>query len=257
MANVLAFDKDPVQLEVVSFLLEKQGHAVHCTSAPDDAVDLLQTSTVDLIVIEPSLPRHDGTRLCQQMRQLSPQTPLMIVSERGEEDHIVHSLMTAADDYVTKPISPRQFLARVHALLRRSQMSSTSDYQHEDITVGEITLSLTDMRARVNGAEVLLTPREMSLLHTLLLNSPRLLSRTQLMERWGDHFVGLSKAVDVYVQRLRKKLQPHLTGGLYIQAVRGYGYRLAPPKQRPIARAAGAEPGAGERDGLPRMFATT
>lgn len=230
LATVLALDKDPVQLEVLTFLLQKQGHGVHSTSAPETAFDLLQTKTVDLIVVEPVLPRQDGARLCQQIRQLSPHTPLMVVSERGDEDQIVHSLMTAADDYVTKPISPRQFLARVHALLRRSRINSTGEYQHEDITIGEITLSLQEMQAKVNGFSVPLTPREMSLLHTLMLNSPRLLSRTQLMERWGDHFVGLSKAVDVYVQRLRRKIQPHLTGGFYIHAVRGYGYKLEPPR---------------------------
>jgi DNA-binding response OmpR family regulator len=233
MATVLALDKDPVQLEVATFLLEKQGHGVHCASAPEAAFDFLESNTVDLIVVEPSLPRHDATRLCQQIRQLSPGTPLMVVSERGSEDEIVQSLMTAADDYVTKPISPRQFMARVHALLRRAQIVSSSEYQQEDISVGEITLSLKNMRATVNGTEVSLTPREMSLMHTLMLNSPRLLSRTQLMERWGDHFVGLSKAVDVYIQRLRKKLHPNLTNGTYIEAVRGYGYRLVAPKPEP------------------------
>jgi DNA-binding response OmpR family regulator len=229
MATVLALDKDPVQLDVLVLLLEKQGHGVHSTSAPETAFDLLQSSAVDLIIVDPSLPRHDGARVCQQFRQMNPQTPLMILSDVTDEDQIVHALMTAADDYLAKPVSPRQFLARVHALLRRSQISSANDYQHEDITIGELTLSLKEMRAKVNGTAIPLTPREMSLLHTLMYNSPRLLSRTQLMERWGDHFVGLSKAVDVYVQRLRKKIQPHLQTGLYIHAVRGYGYKLEPP----------------------------
>jgi DNA-binding response OmpR family regulator len=235
MATILALDKDSVQLEVLSFLLGKQGHGVHSTVDAEDAFEHLQSNTVDLIVVEPSLPRQDASRLCQQIRRLSPHTPLMIVSERGDEDQIVHSLMTAADDYVTKPISPRQFLARVHALLRRSQITSSGEFQNEDITVGQITLSLKEMQAIVNGVRVPLTPREMSLLHALMSNAPRLLSRTQLMERWGDHFVGLSKAVDVYVQRLRKKLDPHLSSGYCIHAVRGYGYRLVPPPPAAVA----------------------
>lgn len=234
MATILALEKDPVQLEVVAFLLEKRGHTVHRTSSPEAALDLLQSKTIDLIVLEPVLPRQDSHRLFQQIRQLNPRTPLMIVSERGDEDEIVHSLMTVADDYVTKPISPGQFLARVHALLRRSQLNGMTDYQHDDITIGEITLNLKEMQATVNGVSVALTPRELSLLYALMSNSPRVLSRSQLMQHWGDHFMGLSKAVDVYVQRLRRKIQPHLKGNFYIGAVRGYGYRLEAPRRETV-----------------------
>ncbi len=238
MATVLAVDKDPLQLELLSFLLKQEGHRVHATPEPETAMDILQSKRIDLIVLETALQRHDGHRVCQQIRQLNPFTPLMIVSERHDEEHIVRSLLTAADDYVTKPFSPRQFLARVHALLRRANLSWNSRWRDENISIGEITLNLQQMHAVVNGVRVPLTPRELSLLHVLMDNANRVLSRDQLMQlAWGEHFVGVPKAVDVCILRLRKKIHPHLMGGLYLQALRGFGYKFAmpPPQQAALA----------------------
>ena len=232
MATVLAIDKDPVELDLLTFLLEKQGHAVRKATAAEAAFAFLERQQVELVVMDPALPRQDGDRVCQQIRHIHPHMPLMIVSERRSQDQIVNSLISVADDYVTKPFSPREFLARVHALLRRAQLADTRG-QDEDITIGEVSISLRQMQAVVNGHRVLLTPRELSLLHTLMVNSPRVLSRSQLMEPWGDHFVGLSKAVDVCIQRLRRKMQPHLANGSYIHSVRGFGYKFEMPGPSP------------------------
>src|SRR5437879_13823120 len=108
MATVLAIDKDPTELELLVFLLERQGHAVRTATGPDGAFACLEHESVHLVVMEPVLLNHDGYRLCQQIRQWKPYTPLMIVSERAGVDQIVNSLITAADDYVTKPFSPRE-----------------------------------------------------------------------------------------------------------------------------------------------------
>jgi DNA-binding response OmpR family regulator len=230
LASVLALDKDLLNLELVAFLLKQEGHHVHATAEPETAFDILHSTVVDLVIVEPAIQRQDGYRLCQQIRQLNPYTPLMILSERHEEDQIVRGLMTAADDYLTKPFSPRQLLARVHALLRRGKLTHALR-QDENFSIGEITLNLQQMAALVNGVRVPLTPRELSLLHALMDNANRVLSRHQLMRlAWGENFIGGAKTVDVCILRLRKKVDPHLTGGFYIQALRGFGYKFELPR---------------------------
>lgn len=233
MANVLVIDKDALQLELLTFLLKQEGHQVHATSDPDIGFDILQSKSVNLLILEPALPRHDGEKLCWQIRQLRPDISFMILSERDKEDQIVRGL-SCADDYVTKPFSPHQFLARVGALLRRVTTAARDDLRVNDerIAVGEITLNLHQMHATVNGDQVALTPREFSLLCALMDNPNRVLSRGQLMRlAWGDQYAGTPKTVDVCVLRLRKKLQPHLMFGNYIQTMRGFGYKLELPSE--------------------------
>lgn len=235
MATVLAVDKDPLQLELLSFLLKQEGHKVHATPEPEQALELLQSQLIDLVILEIQLQRHDGMRICQQMRQLNPYTPLMIVSERQDEELIIKGLLTAADDYVVKPFAPRQLLARVHAHLRRANLSRSSKWADENLSIGEISLNLQQAQALVNSHRVPLTQREFSLLYALMENAGRVLSRTQLTELAWDRFAGTSKSVDVYVQRLRKKLAPYLSGREYIHALRGFGYKFELPRPQAAA----------------------
>jgi DNA-binding response OmpR family regulator len=236
VATILAVDKDLLQLELLSFLLKSEGHKVHVTAEPDQALGLLQSQLIDLVVVEIALQRHDGIRVCQQMRQLNPYTPLMILSERQDEEQIVRALLMAADDYVLKPFSPRQFLARVHALLRRANLNRGGRLVEENVSIGEISLNLQQMHAVVNGHRVRLTQREMSLLHALMENAGRVLSRDQLiLLAWGDHYVGTHKAIDVYIQRLRREIGRHLERGHYIQTQRGFGYKFEMPRPSAVA----------------------
>jgi DNA-binding response OmpR family regulator len=236
LATVLTLERDAFQQEVLTSLLKHEGHRVHPMADPEAALAILQSSLVDLVIIEPATQRPDGIRLCQQIRQLNPYRPLMIVSERGDEEQIFKTMMVAADDYMVKPVSPRLFVAHVHALLRRAEQVRGQRWQDQNVAIGEISLSLQHMHAVVNGQRVPLTPRELSLLHALMENANRVLSRDQLLRiAWGDHFVGTPKAVDVYVQRLRRKIQPHLTAGFYIQSLRGFGYKFEIPRPQPVA----------------------
>ncbi len=236
LATVLTLDRDVLQQEVLGSLLKHEGHRVHPTADPEAALAILQSALIDLVIIEPATLRPDGLRLCQQIRQLNPYRPLMILSERGDEEQIFRALMVAADDYMVKPISPRLFVAHVHAVLRRAEQIRGQRWQDQNISIGEISLNLQQMSAIVNGDRVPLTPRELSLLHALMENANRVLSRDQLMRiAWGDRFIGTPKAVDVYVQRLRRKIQPHLAAGFYIQAQRGFGYKFEIPRPQPVA----------------------
>jgi DNA-binding response OmpR family regulator len=230
LATVLTIDRDVLQLEVLTSLLKHEGHRVHPTTDPQAALAALQTSLIDLVVIEPATLRPDGLRLCQQIRQLNPYRPIMVVSERGDEEQIFRSLMIAVDDYLIKPLSPRLFVAHVHALLRRAEQVRGQRWQDQNVAIGEIALNLQQMHAVVNGERVPLTPRELSLLHALMENANRVLSRDQLMQlAWGERFVGSPKAIDVTIQRLRKKIGPHLREG-YIHSQRGFGYKFQMPR---------------------------
>lgn len=232
MATILAVDKDTLHLEMVSHLLRQEGHKVHATAEPETALDLLQNQLIDLVVVEPALPRHDAVRICQQMRQLNPYTPLLVLSERRDEEQIVKTLLAAADDYVVKPFSPRFLLARVTVLLRRSNLTRGGRWVDENLSIGEISLNLQQAQALVNGHRISLTQREFSLLYALMDNAGRVLTRDQLTEQAWDHFAGTQKSVDVYVQRLRKKLAPHLDGREYIVALRGFGYKFEIPRPK-------------------------
>ena len=240
MPTILAIDKDPLQLDLLSHLLKGQGYTVHATAEPDQALDLLQSQLIDLVILETVMPRHDGMRVCQQMRQLNPYTPLMILSERQDEDQIVRGLTAAADAYVIKSVSPRQLLAQVRALLRRGSLTRTGRWGDDNLSIGEMTLDLPRALVVVNGKRVRLTQHELSLLRTLMENAGRVLSRDQLMEMaWGDGYTRGRKMVDVYIRNLRIKILPHVKGGAYIQALRGFGYKFELPQPQSFQLEAG------------------
>jgi len=226
MATVLLVDDDQLYLDLHTFLLKRDRHDVLTALEPISALQMLQARVVDLAIVETGLKEHDGYRLCRQIQKLHPHTCLIIVSDNRDEEQVLRGLSTA-DDYMSKPVSPRHFLARVQSLLRRAQRPRELDRSDNSVIAGEIALNLSQMRAVVNGAEIALTPREVSLLHALMYQPDRVLSRQQLMRlAWGKEFMVTPKAVDVCVQRIRAKINPHLRGAERIRAVRGRGYRF-------------------------------
>jgi DNA-binding response OmpR family regulator len=233
LATILALDKDPLQLELLTVLLKRDRHMPISTADPDNAIALLQNENVDLVILETAFPRHDGYRLCQQIRRDREEMPIIILSERTGDEQIVRGLLSGADDYITKPYSPRELLARIHAVMRRTEPALGHPSSAGNLRIGELTLNLQQMQLLVNGRDVGLTPRELALVNALMTNPNRVLSRDQLMRiAWGNVFVGL-KTVDVCVQRLRKKVAPHLQHGAYIHAARGLGYRFESPIVEP------------------------
>ena len=238
MATVLVIEKDPLHTDLLAVLLKRDGHGVRTAVDGETALDLIQTRVIDLVTIETAGQRQDGLRLCQQIRQLNPYMPLMIVSERRDEDQVVRGLVSAADDYIVKPFSPREFLARVRAVLRRANLSRTVASGDDSIVVGEVTLDQKHMAAFVNGQRTPLTPRELSLLRVFMENANRVLSRDQLIKlAWGDRFVATPKAIDVYVLRLRHKMRPYITGDHCIRAHRGFGYAFIPADTKAMGSA--------------------
>jgi DNA-binding response OmpR family regulator len=230
VATVLSIDKDALSLELLSFLLQQDGFRVFTAKDAETAFEILQSNVIDLVTVETSGQHPDGLRLCQRIRQLNPWIPLIIVSERDEQDEVVKGLLSAADDYIRKPFSPHELLARVRALLRRTRLSNSVVTHEGDLAIGEITLDQHRMAAIVNGSPVALTPREFSLLRAFMEHPDRVLSRDQLMKlAWGEGFIATPKAIDVYVLRLRQKIEPRLSGDLYVRSLRGFGYVFARP----------------------------
>jgi len=225
VATVLAIDNDSLQLELLSSMLKHDRHEVIVAVQRDVALESLRSKVIDLVIVEPVSSRYDGTRLCHEIRQLSPETIILVLSEKGGEEDIVRSLLSVADDYVTKPFSPRELLARIQALLRRSSRGRDRG-QEEILTIGDVELNLLQMHVLVDGVRIALTSRELWLLNALMKNAGRVLSRDQLMRlAWGEQFIGVAKTVDVCIQRVRKKISPHLKEA-YIHAVRGFGYKF-------------------------------
>lgn len=191
------------------------------------ALDVLERQTVDVVVLDVMLPDVDGFSVCREIRRRSD-VPVLMLTARGHELDRVTGLEVGADDYVTKPFSLRELVARLRAILRRRELDrGASPRPAERFTVGEVTLDRLARRVWRGGKVVELRPREFQLLEVLMSAAGQALSRRELLDRvWGPDWVGDPRTVDVHVRWLREKLEPDPSRPRYIHTVRGYGYRF-------------------------------
>ena len=218
MARVLVVDDDPAILEILKVYLEKDGHEVVLASNGLDAE--LDLGSVDVAVLDWMLPGQSGVDLTRRARASYPNLPLLLLTARGDEDDRVRGLKSGADDYVVKPFSPREVLARVEALLRRANVRDV-------ITLGSLVIGAQARTVTLAGTEVPLSRTEFELLLTLARHPGVAFSRERLLERvWGPGFVGTERVVDVNIQVLRRKLGDDLEAPTFIETVRGIGYRF-------------------------------
>lgn len=219
--SVLVTEDDGDILELVAYTLEAEGFRVHPAKTGEEALSVLQDESVDVAVLDVMLPGISGTEICRRMKrdERLERIPVLFLTARGEEADKLVGFKLGADDYVTKPFSPRELAARVHALARRAR--GGEDYAFRDLRV-----SLDSHRVEVAGRRVHLTPREFSLLKVLLELRPKTVDRGTLLERgWGmDARAGL-RSVDVAVTRLRDKIRPY---GTCVRTVTGFGYQWDP-----------------------------
>jgi len=227
MAEILVVDDDGHIREVVRFALERAGHTVR--EAPDGraALAAVRQRMPDLVVLDIVMPEEDGLQTCRQLRQHS-RVPIIFVSSRDDELDRVLGLELGGDDYVSKPFSPRELVARVGAVLRRLQPMASGATAGSQLASGALRLDLDKHRCGVGGTEVILTVTEFELLRVLMSAPGRVFERTQLITQayGGDHHV-TERTVDSHVRRLRKKLADH--GVDPIETVYGVGYRLREP----------------------------
>jgi len=223
-ANILLVEDEPAIQELIAVNLEHAGHHVIRASNAESALGIVRNALPDLLLIDWMLPGMSGAALARQLRQedRTKQIPIILLTARSAESDKVAGLEAGADDYVTKPFSPRELLARIQAVLRRRAPQMTDD----PVELGG--LRLEPETHRVFGAQrpLDLGPTEFRLLHFLLTHAERVHSRAQLLDHvWGDHVFVEERTVDVHIRRLRKSLEPSGHDRL-IETVRGSGYRL-------------------------------
>ncbi len=225
MATVLVVDDEPIVREVVVRYLAREGHRTLEAADGNAARDAIKRAGPDLVVLDVMLPGTDGLELCKWIRSTS-ELPVIMLTARGEEADRIVGLELGADDYVTKPFSPRELAARVRSVLRRATRAGTSA---ERLTFGDVELERSTRETRKAGADVRLTAKEFDLLWFLASHPRRVFSRDQLMASvWGYTAALDTGTVTVHVRRLREKLEDSPSEPRHLQTVWGVGYRLAP-----------------------------
>ena len=231
--HVLVVEDEGLIQDMLVLALEEEGFQVTATSDGEIALNYLSggsertnaESNFDLILLDIMLPKVNGLDLCRLLRHQGNPIPILILSAKGSETDRVLGLEVGADDYVTKPFSMRELIARCRSLLRRQRLNGNSSAQF--LQFGDITLCPQQCRVTVRGEEVNLSPKEFRLLELFLSYPRRVWSRDQLLDHvWGYDFVGDSKTVDVHIRWLREKLEEDPSHPQYIITVRGFGYRL-------------------------------
>ena len=225
VATVLVVDDEQIVREVVVRYLEREGYATLEADRGDVARELLERTTPDLVVLDVMLPGTDGLELCRWIRSRS-ELPVILLTARGEEADRIVGLELGADDYVTKPFSPRELAARVRTVLRRSSAIGASN---ERISFGDLELDAATRETRKAGEELKLTVKEFDLLWFLASHPRRVFARDQLMSRvWGYEAALDTGTVTVHVRRLREKIEDDPSAPVHLQTVWGIGYRVVP-----------------------------
>lgn len=223
--TILVIEDEPAIQELIAVNLSFAGHKVLRAYDAEQAQTLIRAELPDLILLDWMLPGISGITLAKKLRsdERTQQVPVIMLTAKGAENDKIEGLEAGADDYITKPFSPKELLARIKAVLRRRAPQLTDD----QIEIG--TLRLDPATHRVTGADKTLTigPTEFRLLHFFMTHTERVFSRTQLLDKvWGDHVFVEERTVDVHIRRLRKALEPTQHDG-HIETVRGAGYRFA------------------------------
>jgi two-component system phosphate regulon response regulator PhoB len=224
-ANILVVEDEPAIQELLALNLEHAGHHVLRARDAEQAGEFVRHALPDLILLDWMLPGQSGASFARALRkdERTKQVPIIMLTARGQEQDKVAGLDAGADDYVTKPFSPRELLARIKAVLRRRAPELTD----EPIEISGLRLDPATHRVSAGGTQLELGPTEFRLLHFLMAHPERVHSRTHLLDQvWGDHVFVEERTVDVHIRRLRKALEPTAHDRL-IETVRGSGYRLA------------------------------
>lgn len=230
--RILLIEDEDLIRDMVVVALEEEGYEVYTANNGRSALNMLQSPdfsrdklTPDLIIMDLMLPEVNGLDICRLLRYQGDITPILVVSAKSSETDRVLGLEVGADDYLTKPFSMRELIARCRALLRRQRYSSSSPSSVQKYR--DINLFTEECRVTVRGIEVNLSPKEFRLLELFMSYPRRVWSREQLIEQvWGADFLGDTKTVDVHIRWLREKLEEEPSQPEYLITVRGFGYRF-------------------------------
>ncbi len=224
-ATILVVEDEPAIQELIAYNLKQAGHQPLRADNAEQALILVANALPDLVLLDWMLPGLSGIELARRLRadKRTRAIPIIMLTARSDEQDKLQGLETGADDYITKPFSPRELNARIKAVLRRRAPEMTDDM----VQLGGLKLDPASHRVTGNGEPVDLGPTEFRLLHFLMTHAERVHSRTQLLDQiWGDHVFVEERTVDVHIRRLRKALEPTKLDAL-VQTVRGTGYRFS------------------------------
>ena len=224
MTRILLVEDEIALSEPLSFLLEREGYEVEVAADGPAAVAAFDRAGADLVLLDLMLPGLSGTEVCRQVRTRS-NVPIIMLTAKDSEVDIVVGLELGADDYVTKPYSTRELLARIRAVLRRRTEDDPGD--SGILQVGGIRMDVERHTVSVDGSETPMPLKEFELLELLLRNAGRVLTRGQLIDRvWGSDYFGDTKTLDVHIKRLRSKIERVPSAPEVLVTVRGLGYRI-------------------------------
>ena len=224
MTRILVVEDEVSFSDPLSYLLSKEGYDVEVAETGPDAITAFDSEGADLVLLDLMLPGLSGIDVCRAIRQKSNVPVIMLTAKDGEIDK-VGGLEIGADDYVTKPYSSRELLARIKAVLRRN--SEPEELLPSTIEGGPVRMDVDRHVVAVDGTQVSLPLKEFELLEMLLRNVGRVLTRVQLIDRvWGSDYVGDTKTLDVHIKRLRAKVEPDPAKPVHIVTVRGLGYKF-------------------------------
>ncbi|BBW95299.1 winged helix-turn-helix domain-containing protein [Geobacillus icigianus] len=230
--KILVVDDEQPIVTLLTYNLEKAGFQVAAAYDGEEALDKVEREQPALMILDLMLPKLDGVEVCKRLRQRQIMTPILMLTARDDEFDKVLGLELGADDYMTKPFSPREVVARVKAILRRTELSQPAAELGERLVIGQLEIFPDRYEATVGGRPLELTPKEFELLLYLARHKGRVLTRDQLLSAvWNYDFAGDTRIVDVHISHLRDKIEDDTKKPVYIKTVRGLGYKLEEPKR--------------------------
>ncbi|ABR49016.1 two component transcriptional regulator, winged helix family [Alkaliphilus metalliredigens QYMF] len=224
--NILVVDDEEHIIELIKFNLEKNGFSVLTSDNGEESIELVKNNDVDLIVLDLMLPGIDGIEVCKRIRRMDDydKTPIIMLTAMGEETDRILGLELGADDYMTKPFSIRELVARIKAVLRRSEEKQT--VRAIKLVVKDLMIDTEKHEVRIKDQPIELTLKEFELVRILAENRGKVLSRNLLLDEvWGYDYFGETRTVDVHIRHLRKKIGDDQSGE-YIETIRGVGYKM-------------------------------
>ncbi|WP_214885279.1 MULTISPECIES: response regulator transcription factor [unclassified Exiguobacterium] len=227
--KVIVVDDEVSIATLLKFNLEQAGFEVETAHDGKTGLELAEKKDAVLIVLDLMLPEMDGLEVCKRLRQQKVNTPILMLTAKDDEFDKVLGLELGADDYLTKPFSPREVVARVKAILRRSGPQEVA-VEEDVIQIGDVKIVASNYEVFKQGERLELTPKEFELLAYLAKNKGRVLTRDQLLSAiWNYDFVGDTRIVDVHISHLREKIEPVTKKPTYIKTIRGLGYKMEEP----------------------------
>lgn len=232
MKKILIIEDEQSILKLLTYNLEQEGYEVESSMDGQEGLELALENTYDMILLDLMLPNKDGMEICRELRQEKVEVPIIMLTAKDSEIDKILGLEIGADDYITKPFSPREVIARMKAIFRRYKVPVEEEADKDEVLiVGDIEIFPEKYEVLVRGELIELTPKEFELLLYLARRTGRILSREQLLNAiWNYDFSGETRIVDVHISHLREKIEKDTKKPEYIITARGFGYKLEEPK---------------------------